>query len=497
MHNSEISRRAWMAGAAGAALAPSGRAQEWTALFDGSSLAGWRANENRGSWKAADGMLWADGPRSHLFYEGTGGGARFRNFELELEVKTAPGCNSGVYFHTEFQEQGWPQKGFEIQVNNTATGEGGYRENKRTGSLYGLRNVYKPLARDNEWTGMRVRVAGKRIQAWVNGVMTVDFVEPAPPVLAAGSERGRFLGEGTFALQCHDPGSKAWYRNIRVRRLPDHLPAEGEAPQVDETYRDIITLGAQNIPMVDFHTHVKGTLTLEQMLARSRRDGIFYGVAVNCGKGFTVENDAGARAFHEQMKGQPVFIAMQAEGREWMQMFSRPAAALFDYIFTDSMTWTDNRGRRMRTWIAAEVGEITDPQEFMDTLVARAVGILDHEPVDIYVNPTFLPDAIAKDYDRLWTEERMKKVVSALKRNEVALELNDRYQLPSAAFVRMAKEAGVKFTFGTNNAGAEDLRRCGYGIRMVKECGLKWQDFWMPGMWTPRAVERKGGALRS
>lgn len=496
MPKSEFTRRALLAAAAGGLLAPA-RGQGWTALFDGRSLAGWRASENPSSWKVTDGMLFADGPRSHLFYEGMGGGARFRNFEFEAEVKSAPGCNSGVYFHTVFQEKGWPQKGFEIQINNTATGEGGYRENKRTGSLYGLRNVYKPLARDNEWTSLRVRVAGKRIQAWVNGVMTVDFVEPSPPVLAEGSERGRVLDAGTFALQCHDPQSKAWFRQVRVRPLPDKPPAGDEAPAVDELYRDIITLGARNIPMVDFHTHIKGALTLEQMLAQSRRDGIFYGIAVNCGKGFQVQDDAGALAFHESMKGQPAFIAMQAEGREWTQMFSRAAASLFDYIFTDSMTWTDNRGRRMRTWIPAEVGEIADPEEFMDTLVTRATGILDAEPVDIYVNPTFLPDAIATDYGRLWTEARMKKVVDALRRNDVALELNDRYQLPSPAFVRMAKEAGVKFTFGTNNAGAEDLRRSNYGIRMVKECGLRWQDFWMPGLWTPRAVERKGAALRA
>ena len=174
----------------------------------------------------------------------------------------------------------------------------------------------------------------------------------------------------------------------------------------------------------------------------------------------------------------------------------RRAVAQFDYVFTDSMTWTDNRGKRMRLWIPEEVGTIADPQEFMDTLVDRAVGILEHEPIDIYVNPTFLPDVLAKDYDRLWTEERMKKVVDAAARNQVADRINNRYQLPSAAFVRMAKEAGCKFTFGTNNAGADDLGRCEYGLRMVEECKLGWQDFWAPGAWWPRAVERdKAGAI--
>ena len=56
------------------------------------------------------------------------------------------------------------------------------------------------------------------------------------------------------------------------------------------------------------------------------------------------------------------------------------------------MTWTDNRGRRMRLWIPEEVGSISDPQEFMETLVERTVGILENEPIEIYVNPTFLPD---------------------------------------------------------------------------------------------------------
>jgi hypothetical protein len=470
----------------------------WTPLFNGRNLDGWRASENRGSWKVIDGQLAADGPRSHLFYVGPVRGGDFKNFELEAEVLTRPACNSGLYFHTAFQEQGFPQKGFEIQINNTATGEGGYRERKKTGSLYGIRNVYKQLVRDDEWFKIQAAVRGNNIQVRLNGTLVVDYTEPSPPVIAEGSERGRFLDHGTFALQCHDPGSKARFRALRVRPLADEATAPGAAaPAVDDVFRQIITLGAQNIPMVDYHVHLKTGLTIEQALARSRRDGIAYGIAVNCGKGHQVETDEGARAFVAGLQGQPVFIAMQAEGREWVQMFSRGTAARFDYIFTDSMTWTDNRGKRMRLWMPDEVGTIADPQEFMDTLVDRAVGILDREPVDIYVNPTFLPEVIARDYDRLWTEERMKKVVAALARNQVAMEINSRYRLPSPAFIRMAKAAGCKFSFGTNNGGANDLGRSEYGLQMVAECQLGWQDFFVPGAWWPRAIERKGGALRA
>lgn len=160
------------------------------------------------------------------------------------------------------------------------------------------------------------------------------------------------------------------------------------------------------------------------------------------------------------------------------------------------MTWTDNNGKRMRLWLPDEVGAIPDPQAFMELLVERTVGILEHEPIDIYANPTYIPDVLAKDYDKLWTEERMKKVVDAAKRNMVAIEINNRYKIPSANFIKMAKAAGCKFSFGTNNTGPNDLLRCEYGLRMLEECKLVWQDFFVPGAWGPKAVDRKPDALK-
>ena len=489
-----ISRRTLLAAAAAAPLRAAD--EGWHPLFDGHSLAGWQPSEHKDAWQIVDGQIAANGARSHLFYNGPVHGANFKNFELEVDVMARPGCNSGVYFHTAYQETGFPIKGFEVQINNTATGEGAYRERKKTGSLYGLRNVYKQLIPDDAWFKIRVAVRGKNVQIRLNDLLVVDYLEPTPPVIPEAEERERFLDRGTFALQCHNQGSRAFFRGVRVRQRPDETPTPGgPAPEVDETFRQVIAIGRSNYPMVDYHVHLKEGLTLEQALAKSRRDGIGYGIAVNCGKGFPVENDAGAIRFAESMKDQPVFIAMQAEGREWTQMFSRKAAAVFDYVFTDSMTWTDDHGKRMRLWMPAEVGAIPDPQAFMETLVARTLGILEHEPIDIYVNPTFLPDVIAKDYDRLWTEERAKKVVEAAARNHVAIEINNRYKLPSPPLIQMAKAAGCKFTFGTNNTSAADLGRCEYGLSMVRECRLAWQDFFVPGAWWPKAVERKGEAL--
>lgn len=452
-------------------------AQEWESLFDGKNLNGWKANESAASFRVQDGMIACDGPRSHLFYVGADGTADFRNFELSVEVKTLNRANSGVYFHTEFQKDGWPGKGFEAQVINARAGDGGYLENKQTGSLYGIRNVYKSPVQDGEWFTMHVKVDGKRVQIRVNDLLLVDYVEYNPPP-SLPDYPGRKIDHGTFALQCHDPGSRAFYRNIKVKRLPDNPPALAQ-PKLGDYDQDVVRLGSANIPMVNYHMHLKGGLTLDEALAQSRASGIFFGVAVNCGLNFSVTNDAGINAYLDSVKGKPVFVAMQAEGREWVKMFSREAISKFDYVFTDSMTIFDDQGRRMRLWIKDEVPEITDKQAFMDMLVDRTVTILTTEPVNIYVNPTYLPAQIAGEYDQLWTEPRMKRVVEAARKSGVAIEINSKAKLPSPAFLKLAKAAGCKFTLGTNNTD-RDIGRLDYCFAMVKELGLSWQDIWMP-----------------
>jgi hypothetical protein len=463
---------------------------DWIPLFDGRTLNGWKASESGGSFRVVDGQIAADGPRSHLFYTGSVRNADFKNFELKADVLARPGANSGIFFHTKFRPGGWPEKGFEVQVNNTQKGDASYIERRKTGSLYGVRNVYKAFASDNEWFQLHVLVRAKQVQVRLNGTLLVDYVEPDPPV-RVGDAPGRVLDRGTFALQCHDPNSKVFFRNILVKPLPDDLPmATDERPVVDDVYRELLRMNAENYPVVDYHVHLKGGLTLEEALRESRRLGIMYGIAVNCGLGFPVTNDAAAEEFLRSMKGQPVFVAMQGEGREWVKLFSKETIAKFDYAFTDAMTFTDDSGKRMRLWIDDEVGEIPDKERFTEMCVNRILGVLNHEPIDIYVNPTFLPKAIAADYDRLWTPERMQKVIDAAKRNDVAIEINNTYRLPSPAFIKAAKKAGVKFAFGTNNGG-RGLGRLEYAVEMVKECGLTWQEIFVPKPEGEKPVQKR------
>jgi hypothetical protein len=461
-------------------------AEDWTPLFDGKSLVGWKVAEHPDAIRAEDSMIVCSGPRAHAFYVGPVQGADFRNFELKATLMTRGGADSGIYFHTEYQEQGVPTKGYEAQINNTVPGPGNHDESAKTGSLHGVRNQYKSLVEENQWFTLHLAVTGKRIRVWVNDTLVVDYTEPARPVRNQALKE-RLLSHGTFALEWRDARGEVLLKSIDVKPLSDDLsvpPADQSV--VDQTYSQIMRLQQVDFPLIDFHVHLKGGLTLEQALANSRRVGINYGIAPNCGLGFPITNDAGIYQFLEAMKGQPVFLGMQAEGREWVKMFSKQAIERFDYVFTDAMTFTDDRGKRIRLWINQEVN-IDDEQAFMDMYVDRIVSVLNHEPIDVYVNATFLPAQIARRYDELWTEQRMDKVIDAAVNNKVAIEINASSRIPSPRFIKRAKQAGVKFTFGTNNAG-RNLGRLQYCLDMIQQCGLSWQDMFMPKRRTPSAA---------
>ncbi|MCB0665070.1 MAG: DUF1080 domain-containing protein [Saprospiraceae bacterium] len=192
---------------------PGGSDKGWISLFDGQSLTGWIISDDPASVRVEDGSIVTNGNRAHAFYNGPVQDHNFKNFEFKAEVMTFPGSNSGIYFHTKYQAEGWPAKGYEVQVNNSQS------DWRRTGSLYSIVDVKETYVNDNEWYTEYIKVQGKRVIVKINDIVVVDYTEPEMPLREQGSEE-RLISSGTFALQAHDPGSKVKYRNIMVRPLP-------------------------------------------------------------------------------------------------------------------------------------------------------------------------------------------------------------------------------------------------------------------------------------
>lgn len=427
----------------------------WVSLFDGQTLNGWKASENPGSPQVSDGAIVAEGKRAHLFYIGDDGRAEFENFELELEIKTEPGANSGVYFHTKWQDSGWPGAGFESQVNNTQPPfkEQDYRENKKTASLYGIRNLYKAMARDGEWFTVNIKVARPRVEIRLNGRLVTSYTEPANPVLPSPGPKLNLLGQGTFALQCHDEDSRAYYRNIRVRRLPPGEDASVVKPVFSEQDLRRLSLGKDNFPIVNLRTQLGDGFTLDQVLALRLETGIGAGVIIESSG---LADDAAVTAFTALFRDQPVHAGLLAAERGWTRRLSPATRARFDYIIGQAGS-------------AATAAQWTD----------EAVRLIESEPVDILADDARRPELNAEEAARL---------IAAAAKHGVAFEIGTQRSALTGDFIRQAKAAGVKFTIGsserTSTANWGDWTRA---LALQRESALGWKDIYMPGHFPTRA----------
>ncbi len=438
----------------------------WLPLFDGKTLEGWDLRQ--GSAQVVEGRLEIS-KKAALYNRGDVRLGMFDYFDFQTDVLTEPGASADIAFEGTLN---MPQD-IRVAINNSRNWTDGQ---PKTGSLWEVRRQFKSMVRDGQWFKLRIRRDENGAAVWVNDTLL--------------AERSGRLG-GSLTIRGNAGPAKVCFKNVRVLHLTNAksgpIPA---ADTVDADIRRLTELERAEFPLLNTHIHLKGDLTLEKALQHSRETGVFYGIAANCGVYFPITTDAGIDEYIKKMEGQPCFIGMQAEGREWPTLFTKKAIARFDYIFTDAMTIVDHCGKRARLWMPEEV-DIPDKQAFMELLVHTIETILDNEPVDIYANPTYLPDSIVEEYDALWTAPRVKRVIDAAARNGVAIEISNRLKLPKADFILQAKKAGVKFTLGTNNIDSK-LGREEYGVQMIRECELKPADMFLPKPDGKKPVQLRG-----
>lgn len=435
------------------------KTDEWIELFNGKDLSGWEANENPESFSVRDGNIIANGKRSHLLYVGDDGKADFKNFELSLDVKTYHLTNSGVYFHTGYQKEGWLNKGYELQINSTHKGGGDYKEVKKGGSLYSIRNVYKAFAKDSVWYTLNLRVVGKHIQVRMNGKLIVDYIEPVNPSRFKEVKDQDKLSHGTFALQGHDYESTVFFKNIRVKKLDDNLVDNILIPQED-IFPKLIEAQTHHFAAIDTRINADETFNLDSALQQFYATGINLGIVAH--DSVLLDPEA-VSPFITRYKDYPVFLGVEVDPVKTEERI-KEKYKVFDYVIGS---------------IKAEF-EDKNPEVFMDRYVNLIVETLHKKNIDIWSHATRLPEALSKDYAKLWTTDRMTKVIEAAKQNHVAIEIDNERELPSLQFLKIAKEKGCKFANGGiyhHNSMTEPA----YFIKVINECKLDYKDIYIPG----------------
>ena len=249
-------------------------------------------------------------------------------------------------------------------------------------------------------------------------------------------------------------------------------------------------------PVIDFHVHLDNS-TIEKVLALSAERGIKFGIVEHAGTkenqyAGILSNDSDLARYLQGLEGKPVYKGVQAEWVDWMSCFSRKSLAQLDYVLTDAMTFAGKDGQRVKLWekdVATRV-DMSDAQKWMERFVDWHLEIISKEPIDILANVSWLPEPLAKDYDALWTADRIKKVADAAVEHHVALEISSSYKLPKLSFLKIAKTEGAIFSFGSNGR-YPNMGKLDYSIQMARALELNKEDMFTPAPDGRKAVQRR------
>lgn len=233
-----------------------------------------------------------------------------------------------------------------------------------------------------------------------------------------------------------------------------------------------------DMPIVLYHVHLTRNFDIDDAVTLSKELDVKFGVVDNFGRHYWNYSDEHLKLYLQSLKDKDAYKGIQAEGRDWMRVFSKDLLSQLDFILADGMTFPNTNGTYSRLWQNEEV-RINDVQFFMDRYTDYLVDIIE-EPIDIIANVTYLPEVIRSDYEKLWTEQRIQTIINAAVKNNVAIEINARYRIPSPKFLKRAKQCGAKFVFGANSHSESQVRQIDYCIEMIKELGLTEKDMFKP-----------------
>ena len=251
-----------------------------------------------------------------------------------------------------------------------------------------------------------------------------------------------------------------------------------------------IPRNADGLPLVDLHVHPDKS-TVDEIVALSRKQGVKYGMVEHAGTRENVyprvlSNDEELLSWTRELDGKGVYKGVQAEWLDWSSCFSKKALATLDYVLTDTMTFPGPGGKRMKLWEKEAVID-DDAERFMDSYVDWHLKILNEQPIDLLANVSWLPAKFADRYETLWTRKRVETVVAAFVKQGIAMEISGSFVLPKLHFLRIAREGGVKFCFGSNGR-YPNMGKLDYSLQMAKELALRPGDMWLPGGKGPRAA---------
>jgi hypothetical protein len=231
-------------------------------------------------------------------------------------------------------------------------------------------------------------------------------------------------------------------------------------------------------PVTDLHIHLSPMLMIDQAVALAKERGVQIGILEHPGPGYPINTDADLQKYIDGLRRYPVHVGLQPVFTGWSKAFSRSVLDQLDYVLMDALTLPRPDGTWWAIWQIDTM--VDDAEEFMTRYTQFIEQVLTTEPIDVFGWPTFLPVPIARDYAQLWTPRRVDRIIELTKARNVAIEINEVAHVPDESFIKRAKQAGLKFTFGTDSRTPQGAAHLYYCYQMAQRCALTEKDMFVP-----------------
>lgn len=231
-------------------------------------------------------------------------------------------------------------------------------------------------------------------------------------------------------------------------------------------------------PLFDLHVHPSDRLSIARAGEIAKQKGMAFGMVDHLGPRYRIRTNDDLKQYIEAVRKAGMFVGMQPTFPGWRRLFDKKLYKQLDYVLMDALEIPNPDGSRWVIW--RNDTEVEDKEAFMDRYLDFYLQIMTTEDIDVLAATAYLPPSLQDEYDKLWNEKRMRTLIDAAVKHKVALEITQYYQRPTARFVRMAKAAGAKFTFGTNSRTERGVGTIPYCIKIAQECKLTAKDMWLP-----------------
>ncbi|HEX2091132.1 MAG TPA: hypothetical protein VHG28_01975 [Longimicrobiaceae bacterium] len=241
----------------------------------------------------------------------------------------------------------------------------------------------------------------------------------------------------------------------------------------------------------DLHAHTTmsdGDLPLERVVEVARERGVQIGIADHVSARNVdrfVATEERVRAYLDALDGAPVFRSAEFCWCDdlWRSL---PGEVMerFDYrIGSNHGFWLPDRSMGSPWWQRLPGLWNQRPQELMEVMVRNLCDMVRTMPIEIAAHSTLTPPALLAlegDIHAWWTEEREDRYVEALAESGVALEISNRYRLPHDRLLRKAREAGVRFSLGSDGHTEAQVARLEWATGAARRVGVADADLFVP-----------------